>query len=360
MPIEAIPSSIWPVTNTIDPLSTTSDPVFATSLFRFADQGMGLCICMHHNATDAICFTEIVHLWALNVSNPHFDPPTPVQNRLTRLSTALSPSLEHISSFSPENLFALHPEYSPHPPTVPTELPSCTSKLFIISLHSINILKELLQKHTPTPPTTNTILCALLWTSITRIRSHRTPALKSQQSNLITAVNARSRIFPNTSPDPHPSYLGNTVLYALTTHPARILSTADEDPIHSLATICAQISESQSPSKINPRSIVEVYQLIENTGPPFVGWDLFGSKDLVVTSWSGLNLYGVEFGMGIGRPEFVRVVCGEADGVVVVLPRKRGNGMEEGIEVMVMLRGEDMVALEGDGMWGVVTGGARG
>ncbi|OOF98729.1 hypothetical protein ASPCADRAFT_42102 [Aspergillus carbonarius ITEM 5010] len=341
MPIKALPSDIWPVPNIIDPLSTTPDPVFATSFFRFADQGMGLCICIHHNATDATGFSEIVHRWARNIANP-------------------------------DTLFARHPEYSPHPPTMPTEYPPCTSKLFTISLHWLTILKVLLRKHTPHPdkqPTTHTILCALLWTTITRIRTHRSPALKTKPSNLITAVNARPRLFLT---NPHPNqnqtpYLSNTILYGQTTHPAKTLATADEDPIRSLATICELISESHSPSRINSRFVAEVYRLVEDRGELFPGWDLFHSRDLVITSWANLGVYGVEFGGGIGRPRFVRVECGEADGVVVVLPRRRGvvQGVkeeeeEEGVEVVVMLRADDMEGLEADEMWGMVTGGKGG
>ncbi|PYI01183.1 hypothetical protein BO78DRAFT_436352 [Aspergillus sclerotiicarbonarius CBS 121057] len=384
MPIEAIPPDVWPLPSTINPLSTTGDPIFTASLFRFADQGAGLCLSFHHNATDATGFSEILHLWARNVADPKFDLSSPPpQGRLSRLSQALSPDLQNISSLSSEHLFALHPEYSTLPPTIPKHFPPCTSKTFTISIHWINILKDLMHKHTPNRLTTNTILCALLWTTITRIRTHRTrtaplthdPSPRSRQSTLVTAINARHRI-----PIPIPKgkekenenknpYLGNTVLYALTTLPATTLSTADEDPIHSLAQICSLITKSQSPATINSRYTAEVYRLLEqNAGSVYVGWDLFNSRDLMITSWADVDLYGVDFGTGVGRPGFVRLpVVGEAeaDGVGVVLPRRRdrdgdGDGGGEMLEVVVMLRGDDMRGLEGDGMWGVVVeGGGR-
>ncbi|KAJ8132512.1 hypothetical protein O1611_g1107 [Lasiodiplodia mahajangana] len=84
----------------------------------------------------------------------------------------------------------------------------------------------------------------------------------------------------------------------------------------------------------------------------FVGWDLFGSRDLTITSWADLGLYNASFGEGLGKPEFVRIPSSPADGVVIVLPRKRGEGAtSEVVEVMVMLRTDDMTVLEKDAAW---------
>lgn len=63
MPMKAIPSEIWPVPSMIDDaVSATGVPIFAATLFCFVDQGVGLCVCYHHNAVDATGFTEVVRL----------------------------------------------------------------------------------------------------------------------------------------------------------------------------------------------------------------------------------------------------------------------------------------------------------
>lgn len=104
---------------------------------------------------------------------------------------------------------------------------------------------------------------------------------------------------------------------------------------------------------INSRHIAEVYHLVDRTEDHrslFVGWDLFGSRDSVITSWADFKLYEMNFEDAIERPEFVRLPCMEEDGVALILPRKRGVSQEV-LEIMVALRKDHMVALDGDPMW---------
>lgn len=167
-----------------------------------------------------------------------------------------------------------HPEYSPSPPAFPKEWPSCTYDLFAISTHWINILKHLMRKYTDNQLTTNTIICALIWTSITRVRAHHNPSLKdpNEMSRLATAVNALQHISSTLSSGS--LFFGNAVFYALSTFPARGLASSDETPVRKLAPICDHIVRSQSASTINSRHIAEVVQLIDRVGDPrslFVG-----------------------------------------------------------------------------------------
>ncbi|RAH59272.1 hypothetical protein BO85DRAFT_486869 [Aspergillus piperis CBS 112811] len=368
MPMKAIPSDVWP---TLPDLfgnipSETGDPVLAASVFRFADHGAGLCICLHHTAVDVTGFAEVVRLWARNVIQPDQTDssclPQGSGGRLMRLSEALAPDLQEISSLSSDRLLALHPEHSTQPPVLPDTFPPCMSKPFKVPLHWINVLKELLQKYTRRRLTTNVILCALIWTSVTRVRAQRNPALKVQTSRLVTAVNCRSRITGNLKSVPgDQQYLGNVVLYAMASFPAANLATADEDPIRSLATICDCISNSQSSSTINSRHIAETYRLVdsmEDYRSLYAGWDLFGSRDFTITSWADLDLHNLDFGPLLGKPEFVRLPYMEADGVAIILPRRR-SGPDEILQVMVMLRCDDMESLEGDGMWQTLVGSSR-
>lgn len=353
MPAEIIPSDVWPVPGMIDnALFAAGAPVFATSIFRFADGGVGLCVCLHHNAVDGTGFSEIMRLWARNVADPRFTFSGVSQSRPERLSEALSFDLQETSSMSSENLFTLHPEYSEIPPTIPEELPSCTSKLFGISVHWIDILKELMRKYMSKTPTTNTVICALIWTTVTRIRMQSNVSLGGELSRLAMAVNGRQRIGKDFSPVESP-FWGNAVFYSLSKFPAGTLATSDEAPVHLLAKICEHIAQSQSHSVINSRYIAEVYHLIdrmEDHRSLFVGWDLFGSRDLTITNWADLKLYEVDFGDLLGRPKFVRLPYMEADGVALILPRQRAVSQEV-LEVMIMLRRDHMDAMERDPLW---------
>jgi hypothetical protein len=223
-------------------------------------------------------------------------------------------------------------------------------------MHWINILKDLLKRYTTNPPTTNTIICALVWTSINRVRAQDNPSLKdaNQLSRLATAVNARQRIGGTLSSESGTPFFGNAVFYALSIFPARELASSDETPVRELARICDDIGRAQSASTINSRHIAEVIQLIGHVDDPsslFVGWDLFGSRDVTITSWADMGLYDVDFGEGLGRPDFVRLpYVNSADGVAIILPRKRGVEREM-LEVMIMLRRDHLEELEKDAMW---------
>ncbi|KAK6813742.1 hypothetical protein RU639_010178 [Aspergillus parasiticus] len=106
MPMEAIPSEVWPVPSMIDDaLSATGAPVFAASLFRFTDQGVGLCVCLHHNAVDATGITKVIRLWARSFSDPGFDFSNPPQ-AICRMHR---PQM-YCSAHSSERLL---PEYEP-------------------------------------------------------------------------------------------------------------------------------------------------------------------------------------------------------------------------------------------------------
>ncbi|KAL4809849.1 transferase family-domain-containing protein [Aspergillus unguis] len=358
MPMDVVPAEVWPVGGVDDAdFAAAGAPVLAASVFRFGPQeqagaggGLGLCVCMHHNVVDAASFTAIVHLWAQSTAG--MGPDIKCEPKYQRLLQCLATDIAEIQAEGLEclDLLARHPEYSANPPTLPEESVPCTSKVFTIRAHWLNVLREVLQKHTSTPPTTNALISALLWTCITRARARRNADLQS--SRLVTAVNAARRIGLHTDDNP---YLGNTILYALASLPASTLSGADMAPAAALAGICNSIAKSQSAMRISAQQAAEVHALVERVPDYrgiYPGWDLFNSRDLTVSSWAGLDLYAVDFGTAMGKPGFVRVPCVNADGVVIVLPRRRRRGVEdEVLEAMVMLRMDDMCALERDGMW---------
>ncbi|PYI35794.1 hypothetical protein BP00DRAFT_333463 [Aspergillus indologenus CBS 114.80] len=246
MPPEAIPGHVWPLPAMPPGIMEQGIPVFAASVFRFIDRGIGLCICLHHHSVDATGFAAVVRLWAQATTTT------------TSRTTGRTLSSEHSH------------------------------------LHHLRTLHTLVQKYTHHEPTTNTLATALLWTTITRVRTRRTPNLLTQESNstLTTAVNGRPRLSPLT-----PGYIGNLVLYATATYPAPALATADMDPVRALAEICECITQSLSPDKIGERFVAEVYALVqgvEDYRGLYPGWEGFGDRDVTVTSWAGVEVSRVK------------------------------------------------------------------
>lgn len=210
LPPDSIPEDIWPVPRMIDEdLFTKGAPVFGASLFSFAGgKAVGLCVCMHHNAVDGTAFADIVRLWAQHVAGPQ---PSYADGGRSRLVDALQPELEMLSSTTAEALLELHPEYAAISPALPAEFPSCTCKMFTVPVARIDTHKERLKGHVSTPPSTNTIVCALVWSSITRARAQRTAAPRHESSRLAMAVDGRRRLSNKFSVAENP-YLGNAVL----------------------------------------------------------------------------------------------------------------------------------------------------
>ncbi|KAH6890654.1 transferase family-domain-containing protein [Thelonectria olida] len=354
---EALPAGAWLVSGLPGEITETSGPrVLVAGLFRFGDnQGVGLCVGIHHNCVDGTGFAELVRLWVQNIPGSESLRLDPARGRLGRLSEALSSDSEAKNARSTESLLASHPEYSTAPPTFPSSFPACTSKSFTIPMARIQAHAQAVAGgDSQTPPTTNNVLCALLWSCITRARLQGSEAVSPfASSRMAMAVNGRPRIGSEFSTTENP-YLGNVVIYSLSQLTSGELRSEGSDK---LAKVCNTIAISSAPSTVNSGYVAEVCELVSKAPDYrgiFVGWDLFQSRDLTITSWANLDFYGMDFGEGLGKPEFIRFPYTEADGVCIILPRRRaaaGDASDEMIEVVVMLRMDNMAILEEDETW---------
>lgn len=357
MPLTTIPTDKWPASAIIDEDVTYAGAlVFVGGLVSFDGlDGIALCICLHHHVVDAGGLAEVVRIWA-GITSGESPTTNTIAERLNRLSAALSSHLETASARPLKDLLASHPEYTTEPPNIGPEFPKCSSTVFTISHSKVNSLKTELLSCTSVVPTANTIISAMLWATVTRIRQRRNSTLfPSGKSRLGMAVNGRSRIAPNFSP-PNDPYFGNANLYALCELEADALSSS-VNSTKALAHICDAIAASHSADMIGPRHIAEVCSLVsrlDNFAALFPGWSVYNGPDIAVTSWANLGIYDLSFGDVLGNPEFVRVPYAEADSLAIVLPRKRVGSegkVEEVIEVVVMLRSEDLEALRTDKGW---------
>jgi hypothetical protein len=219
-------------------------------------------------------------------------------------------------SQSLDDLFASHPGYSRTALTLPSKFPSCTSKVFAVSMAHIDTIKHRLGSYMPTTLTTNALVCAVVWSAITHARIQRDPALESKYSRLVTAVKGRRGLSKGFLAENNP-YFGNMVLYASASVQGKDLSISherDSGSLQLLADLCKVIAQSQSPARVDSRFVAEVHQLVDSMDDyrsVLVGWYLFGSRNLTITSWDSM----VWTGDGLGKPEFVRVPYTKADGV---------------------------------------------
>ena len=194
MTSSAIPADVWLLSSMIDDTQfSAGTPVFDASIFQFADhQAVCLCVSMHHNAIDATIFAETLLLWTRVITrNDGVSQSTLGLDRLDRLSKSLSLASCLTTTQSSEEILALHPELSKAPPAMPLEFPLRITKILRILIARIRASKRVVEHLLPTLLTTNTVVCALLWSSVTRVRVKRQPALADQTSHLAMAVNGR-------------------------------------------------------------------------------------------------------------------------------------------------------------------------
>uniref|UniRef100_A0A0D2XKV6 Uncharacterized protein n=1 Tax=Fusarium oxysporum (strain Fo5176) TaxID=660025 RepID=A0A0D2XKV6_FUSOF len=131
--------------------------------------------------------------------------------------------------------------------------------------------------------------------------------------------------------------------------------------VHDCAEVCNTITQSFAPAKINSQHIANVYELGRQAGDCstiFPGWDLFNHRDVTITSWADLDLYQMNWGSELGQPDFVRFPFSVADGVCIILPRRRVNSAPHSqnlVEVVIMLKAEHLDALKTDSLWQSLT-----
>ena len=374
LPSHRLPQSLCPVAGWVAASFPDGNaPALAVSYTRL-DGGLLVTVCVHHNVMDGTGTGQLIALWGQNTKGdditklllPEADEP---RHRLDRLKAATSPPVNnesepesgseltrHSDHHTFESLLASHPEYTTALPGPKPQNLSCTSKIFTFPV------AKLKDAATQSKTSVNNILCAVIWSRISTVRSRRwekesvsntstTP--NPTHSKLGMAVNGRARIGAPLFAEPGtgPPYMGNVNLYCMTRLPFDTLTRTSISPADTLATTAHAIAASIS--RIDIAFIAQVLALASHTHQTLLpGWDFFSGPDLTVTSWANLNTYAVDFGAGLGRPDFVRVPYVEVDGLNIVFPRRRGGaGAETAVEVVVMLRRDDMGELEGDAVW---------
>ena len=359
-------------------------PVFAAN-YTLLDGGVVVGLCVHHALMDGTGIAEFIRFWAdctrcrgvLGMPAP--DPDELLhRDRLLRLATCPARDWKEDET-RPRNLslgklLARHPEFvllsdlmATAGPPAPPPSPMGSSRVFTFDGSKLDAIKTSLR---PERITTNTVLCALIWSCITRARTaRRAGGLGALSSKLCFTINGRTRLHGGALIDP--PFLGNVVLYGLAEVAVEELEhvglachafagsgfdiALSADCVSPLVPVAKKIGGVVD--LVTPEYVANVVELLDqalaarDTIVPRC--DSFHAADIIMTSWANMDLYQSDFGAVVGKPEFVRVPEMETDGFVIVLPRKRTaeGHVENGIEVVVAMHPEDIVALKKDAVW---------
>ncbi|KAI0189073.1 transferase [Xylaria flabelliformis] len=349
--------------------TTKEAPVFAASYSKL-DGALLLCVCIHHNVMDGGGFAEFMRLWTLacrGEATTAVDAEEPLR-RPARIRDALSTTSGETPNSSKNIIRPRSTCTSTSPLSTPTEpLAPGRSKIF-----SFPVAKLLQTRHAMEELeglgnlTNNQVLNALIWSIITRvrmerIRTSRGASLAGESSRLGFAMNARSRLgedfadgrfLGNVNVNGLAEISGSTLEEASRYNPT-ILPSEEKNRSRSLTSLAEVVSAVRSAvACVTKEYIAEVVSIVEqapDVQTVALGWQIFSTLDLTLSSWANLPFYELDFGPGAGKPAFVRVPQVEADGLVIILPRNRV--VDERIEALVALNDDDMDALEADEHW---------
>ncbi|KAJ5555256.1 Transferase [Penicillium sp. DV-2018c] len=191
------------------------------------------------------------------------------------------------------------------------------------------------------PPSTKFIstddaVSAFVWQSIARARASRLGA--SSESMLTRAVDMRLRL------GVHKDYPG---LLQNLTYNTETIKKLSQEP---LGIVAAQLRSQLDPSKndlaFKTRALATVMSRSADKSKISITATVNVSTDFMLSSWSYVSCYELDFNLGLGKPEAVRRPrFTPFEGLGYLMPRSPGGEMQ----VAIGLRDEDWQRLKADG-----------
>lgn len=318
------------------PGETPSDPAPVLLLqVNFITGGLLLTIVASHSTMDIVGQGQTMHLLSKACRNEPFMSEEVMDGNLDRRN--LIPLLD--DSWKPESKPArqiLKPALSQSTSgdhSASSAPASFTWAYFTFKPASLAALKALATSSIKIPSnfiSTDDALCALIWQSVVRARLARLdPAI---DSIFTRAVDMRRYL------DIPKTFVGN--MATKTTNTSTLQKLADE-PIGVLA--------SQLRSVLDPYTLkhkIRAYATSQTrTRDKAAGSLVDRTKYVVMSSWSKVDCYEIDFNLGLGRPESVRrPQFSPMEGVVYLLPKALDGEIAAGL----CLRDDDMEKLKVD------------
>lgn len=362
--------------NSLSPLPVVSTereaPVFAASYTRL-DGALLMCYCVHHNVMDGTGAAELAGIWAAcargeDVDQRDVDPQEPF-HRVARLDVARAELDNSVPTQGHTGVHARLARPRVALPSIAKIVPFSAEKL-IKTRAALERARAESPSASTGPISTNTVLNAVIWSTVTRIRLTRL-ARDGQRdaagdltlpssSRLSFAVDGRRRLGGDFCG--RARFLGNVNvnsvaeadLHALAAASQYVCTTGEVSAGDALGELAGVVEAVSAAAARNTRSyimdVVSRAQQASSAAQVALDWQISHDLDLTLTSWANQGFYEFDFGRGLGRPSFVRVPYMAADGLVIILPRRRG-GSQERIEALVGLNVDDLQALESDEAW---------
>lgn len=186
---------------------------------------------------------------------------------------------------------------------------------------------------------TDDVLSAFIWQSITRARQPRLHSPRSTTTILSRNVDVRRHF------DLPPTYPG-----LMTTATSHTCSVDDLVNQKSLGAVASGLRAALDPGSLRHNAVVQATAIARNkdaAAQRSIAALSNPSFDVRLSSWAKEKLYDLDFGPCLGQPEAVRrprFVNGAREGLVYFLPK----GRDGSIVVGICLRGKDMERLRMD------------
>ncbi|KAJ5124384.1 Transferase [Penicillium bovifimosum] len=318
-------------------IATESALVFCVQA-NFIEGGLILTIVTQHNVMDLTGQDSITRLLSKACHNEPFTSEELAVGNMNR--SRIIPLLNESYTPGPE---LTHQTVKPKPVddagserAVP---PKSTWAYVEFSAAQLEFLKTLALNTLP-PSTefisTNDAVSAFVWQSIARARAPRLEA--SSESMLTRAVDMRQRL------GVHKDYPG---LLQTLTYNSDTIKKLSEEP---LGVVAAQLRSQLDPAKndlaFKTRALATVMSRSADKSKTSFTATVNASTDFMLSSWSSVSCYELDFNLDLGKPEAVRRPCFTPfEGLGYLMPRSPAGEMP----VAICLRDEDWQRLKADG-----------
>lgn len=389
-PLCFFPVHLNPLPSWAAPDANINHAVLAVN-YTVIQGGVILGVGIHHGIMDLLGLGLFIRIWAdCTRLHDHDDiPPAAIpdmdepshRRRLLRLAAGLPAERENIKPDDVRlgQLLDRHPELRlrsnfkttsgpSHGPSQP--LPPASTKVFAFHWSKVDSVKTAIQEHAERTGvlleaewlTTTNVLRTIIWVCIVQVRAERRGSLDSAVSAVSFAIDGRNKMGLSQRP-----FLGNAFFFGRTemvvsefkkTNVAFDRTAASGAPCHDLgwlARLLKAIADSHQQFTLERMAeVIDLMDSVSNARDLIPNRDIIEGPDVLIVDWGNTPLLSSDFGVGVGEPQFLRLLPGGGrDGHAMILPRnpKRVEKGPERIEVLVAMRSEDMAALERHAAW---------
>ena len=331
------------------PESTEPDPapVFLLQA-SFVTGGLLITIVGQHNTMDMVGQGQIMHLFSKACRNEQFTSEElssgnrARRNLIPLLNDSYSPGPELAQQIMRPNLSpTISNDTNAH--QVSPSAPKCIWTYFSFSPASLAALKSLATETITSSSayiSTDDALCSFIWQSIIRARLPRLNP--TTHSTLARAVDVRRYL---DIPYTYPGFLMNMTFHKY------MLQSLLEEP---LGAVASQLRRAVDPNTSSLAYDTRALATLINRAPDKSVVSLTGaldlSVDIMLSSWANIDCCGLEFNLGLGKPEAVRrPQFAPVESLIYLMPRT----LEGEIAVALCLREEDLKRLRADGQFGM-------